>query len=744
MLKLQTATTAKPSTLRREIIILGGFALMALLFTFPLIVRFMVAVPGEDNKDAWQMVWNLWWVRHALETGQSPFQTDLLFYPIQPRLVLHALNAWNGFVSLPVQYLFDWLGGAAHGAVAAYNFIVLLSFTLGAYGAYRLALWLWGDWKAALAAGVAYGFSAFNFDHLLGHLNLISTEFIPFYILFLLKTLTEQEKWVRNASLTTLLLIFNTFLDLQFVLYLGIFSVLLMLYLTVKHMWKRDFSALMPLFLRAGAIALAFVLLTLPFTIPLMQDIASNPNAVPKREENIYSADLLAYLYPSPFQPLWGNAMKVAVKPWTATLIEKIVFPGYTVYLLGLFGLVVTVLPILRKKLQSKPVVSNRLVKVGAEFWLVVAGLFALLSFGRRLHINGIEVGPPLPASLIFDMPILNVTRVPSRYALPALLALGLLAAWGLSKLLALEIGWNKRKIGQASLAGLFCLTLAFELFPAPYQMTEYNVPQFYRELAKDPSKYAILDLPVSQYETSYMEAQMEHGKPLLGGYVSRNPAYFILDGAPIFREFRNFETAPKPDILPAQPLSLDTLRYFNARYVIIHEDRVQSRSQLDKLLTLAYRLFPQGPVYAKEGLQVFETPAGVPENVFFYYPLLSSWNEAENDPSGMVYRWAKESEAKMEFWCGQPRRLELEFPAWSFHEAHSLELYLNGVKLPDGSRSIGLEPQNVRVTLDLQAGRNILSLKIGGNANRPSDFAPGPDTRSLTIAVGTAHFLNP
>jgi hypothetical protein len=107
------------------------------------------------------------------------------------------------------------------------------------------------------------------------------------------------------------------------------------------------------------------------------------------------------------------------------------------------------------------------------------------------------------------------------------------------------------------------------------------------------------------------------------------------------------------------------------------------------------------------------------------------------------MYRWANAKEAKIEFYSGQARRLELEFPVWSFHEPHLLELYLNGQKLPDGSREVALEPQIIRVTLELKAGRNEFTFKIGGKTNRPSDFNPGPDTRSLSIAVGQIKFLN-
>jgi hypothetical protein len=732
---------------RGELAVLGLLFVLAVIFTWPLITRFTYSVPGEDHKDVWMMVWNLWWVRHAIETFQNPFQTDLLYHPIEPGLYLHTLHFLKGLVSLPVQYLFDLLGGAAHGAVAAYNFCVLLSFTLSGYGAYRLAWWLWGNRGAALLAGVAFGFNTFHFSHLLGHLNLLSTEFIPFYLLFFFKTLTEREHWKRNALVAALFLTGTMLSDLQFVLYLAIFSVLALLYVAGRHLLRREKEQLLPLLGRSVALVGMFLLLTPWFTIPLAQEIIGNPNSVPKREETIYSADFLAYFVPSPFHPLWKDTISKVIKPWTASLIEKLVFPGYTLYFLTLAGVTLALWQGRKSRLvrelgrrDKKP-----LYAIGPGFLALVALVFAVLSFGRRLHINGEEVGPPLPGSIIYDLPVLNISRVPSRYGMITILCVALLGSWGLAKLLerVLSAGSPTRFSHRNVLVGVVCFVMAFELFPAPYQMSDFYVAQFYQNLAKSPDDGAIFNLPALPYDTTYMEAQIIHQKPIIGGFLARNPVYSIYDGVPVFQQFRTYETAPKADFLPANPLSLDVLRWFGVHYVAVHEDRAPVRSQTDKILSLAYRLFPQGPAYQGDNLQVFEVTPGSTSEAFFYNPLLSTWHEAEPDGQNGMYRWANAKEAKIEFYSGQARRLELEFPVWSFHEPHLLELYLNGQKLPDGSREVALEPQIIRVTLELKAGRNEFTFKIGGKTNRPSDFNPGPDTRSLSIAVGQIKFLN-
>lgn len=724
-------------------------------------LHFTEAVPGQaGGHDNWQMVWNLWWVRYALEHGQNPFHTDLMFWPGGTDLYLHALNIFNGLLSLPIQYIFGWGDTGARGAMAGYNFIVLWSLVVGAYGARLLARWLWQSELAALLAGLAFGFSTYEFDHLLGHLNLISAEFIPFYILFFLKTLSARNAWLKPAALSVLFLIFNTFLELQYVLYLAIFSSLCLLYLTGWQLWHRRKlgwrNFLAQTWLRALVIAIAFALVTLPFSLNALHSALTNPNTVPPHQDEIYSADLLAYLLPSPFQPLWSNAVQPLIRPFTAPLIEKIVFPGYIVWLLILaglgFGLWQKVSP---KKISVnsgetfKESEANKSADLsyktfGVFFWLIVAGLFILLSFGRRLHIDGVEHGPTLPAALIYQLPILNITRVPARFAVIGLLALALLATWGLSCFVRLI----KNATGRTALTIAMLLLLGFELWPAPYPYSIYNVSQFYQTLAADSAQnYAVLDIPLNtgpfQYETSYLEAQMTHHKPLLGGYISRNPVYQPFLGLPVFNEWRTFVSAPQPDILSPQPPNLDILRYFKVRYVIIHKNLLSDKQQA-AAFSFATKLFPSGPIYNQADIVVYQVPAlPLPPTLFFDYVEAQGWYQAEKGPDGSMTRWLAGNAANLKFWSiNQAKTIQLQIPLWSFQHPHLVEFDLNNQKI--AQQEITTTPQSLNLTLPLQPGENTLTLKVSGAAISPQQLGLSLDSRPLSVAVGPIKITSP
>ena len=176
---------------------LAGYLLLTLGLTYPLVTQFGRAIPG-DGFDGWQNYWNLWWIKTAvLEQHTHPWFTHLLYYPTGVGLLFHTLNAFNGFITLPVQLAF--------GLLPAYNTAVLFSFTLGGLGAYLLARYVLGPGSshlAAFAAGVIFTFSPFHIAHLLGHMQVISLEWIPFYALYLLRTVEcglETRSWTARS-----------------------------------------------------------------------------------------------------------------------------------------------------------------------------------------------------------------------------------------------------------------------------------------------------------------------------------------------------------------------------------------------------------------------------------------------------------------------------------------------------------------------------------------------------------------
>jgi hypothetical protein len=181
---------------RAEAQILGAYAALTVAATYPLVLSVRRAIPGSD--DAYQFYWDLWWVKRALvDRHTNPYVTGEVFFPYGGHLYFHTLNLLQDVIVLPVTLLL--------GLPVAYNLIVLLAFTLSGFGMYRLALYVLEHEVdpdgvraqpqrarlAAFAAGAAFTFSSYRHVHLLGHLDLLSTQWLPLSALFLLKTRRE-------------------------------------------------------------------------------------------------------------------------------------------------------------------------------------------------------------------------------------------------------------------------------------------------------------------------------------------------------------------------------------------------------------------------------------------------------------------------------------------------------------------------------------------------------------------------
>ncbi len=210
--------------------VLGAYTLLTAVMTWPLVLNLTTAIPG-DSFDGWQNYWNQWWIKTALVDGlRTPLFTDMLFYPTGVGLYFHTLNPFNGLTTLPIQL--------SAGLIPAYNAVVLISWVLGGYGAFLLALYVLTRtqsairhspfaYSSAFIAGLIFTFAPFHMAHLLGHMQVMSLEWIPFYILTLLQA-TDRAKagrpWLRQALLAGLFLTLVGLCDWYFVLYLFLFT----------------------------------------------------------------------------------------------------------------------------------------------------------------------------------------------------------------------------------------------------------------------------------------------------------------------------------------------------------------------------------------------------------------------------------------------------------------------------------------------------------------------------------------
>ena len=96
-----------------------------------------------------------------------------------------------GVYSQPVTDISGALLARLSGGVAAYNWLVLLSFPLSAAAAYLLARHLALSPAGAAVAAMTYAFSPFHLAHAAYHPHIAQTQWVPLYLLALWRCLDD-------------------------------------------------------------------------------------------------------------------------------------------------------------------------------------------------------------------------------------------------------------------------------------------------------------------------------------------------------------------------------------------------------------------------------------------------------------------------------------------------------------------------------------------------------------------------
>ena len=327
---------------------------------------------------------------------------------------------------------------------------------------------------------------------------------------------------------------------------------------------------------------------------------------VPNPEDSRrYSADLLAFITPQQFHPLWGRLLAVRSQAvFRATVSEYQVFAGFTVLILALIGTWSA-----WRGAAAAPRVSGAPRIPFQRLWPWVVLVFFVLALGPVLRIagqtallpGGREI--PLPyAALVRVVPFMNISRSVSRYDAMVMLALAILAALGLNWLIARFR--RGRWIAVAATA-----LIVFEFLPIPYPLSVSDAPAWYATLAQDTRPGSVLNLPMNWDRPNYLLHQTVHGKPLVAGYISRDDPRMLAELAPVFQHFRHLS----PDIiaLDLAAQGRQVLHDLGVRWVVLdHYQMPASPGNITREYTMATtaQIFgDQPPAYQDDRIVAYE-----------------------------------------------------------------------------------------------------------------------------------------
>ncbi len=520
---------------REAIFVLLTYILLTVVMTWPLIARLGTHLAGGG--DLWAHQWTFWWVKQSIMEGHSPFHTDLLFYPQGVPLIFHNFAWLNIAIWLPLQ--------AIVGRVIAYNLIFFTVFALNGFTMYLLAREVTGSKPAAFIGGLIYGFWPYTLSHY-EHPNLVFTCWVPLVLLYLRRTLQRGQK--RDALLTAFFLFLTGLTRWHLLIMGGVIVGLYLIYrcLVDKACWTRHTLGLLVL------IGLVTGILLIPLAAPLTiaQLTRAHPEDIFIDEQTTAQTDLLAYVLPSRYHPLWGDAVSPLYENFNVNQ-TNIAFLGYATMALVLCGVV-------RNWRQ-------------ARFWIAAAVVYIALALGPQLRVNG-QLYPqvPMPYRLVGDLFFIRVLRKPDRFNIFLGLPMGMLASLGMRALL------RQRSFGRspALLVGIIGTLVVGEYCPVPYPTEPPFTPAWYSQLAQEPGDFAILDLPTHghTFDKHYMFYQTTHDKPLVEGKTARPPreALAFINSIPFLKYVRQHNVMD-PTLVDVSH-QLRPLAEADIRYIVLHK----------------------------------------------------------------------------------------------------------------------------------------------------------------------------
>ena len=547
-----------------------GYVLAALAFSWPLPLHLATHLTGDPGGDTGVYVWNQWVFHQELVEGHNPLRTEkILAMSAAPvDLTQHNYTAFLNALALPFI--------SRLGAVASFNVVFLIVCVLNAAMMYGLARQVTAANRfEAWLAGLAFGWSPAMIARTTGHFSIAAAAALPAFLWCLVKA--DRTRSARDAALVGICMAWAALSDAYFGIYCLIIGtlycgaklfhvtrspspaprawvwtldilivclggliaglllgnggeftllgvpiharslytpvlILTLLVIARAVMWWRphfELPELGPLPVKALVIAvLACIGPLAPVLYGLTNRVAEGRFVSPK----IYwrssppGVDLLSFVTPNPQHPIarWFLDDPLTLKPTT--------FVEYTASL-SLVALAIIVLAVWSARYRPSKVCVA--ITIG----------FALLALGPFVYVAGVNTHVPGPWAILRYVPVVGLARMPSRFAVVTSIGVSVLMAGALASLGA---RWPHRRRLVGAVAAML---LVFELWPAPRTLYSAAISPVYDRIAADARPVRVLSLPFGvrdgTWETGNFRPrslfnQTRHGKPLIGGYLSR------------------------------------------------------------------------------------------------------------------------------------------------------------------------------------------------------------------------------
>ncbi|MCE7987866.1 MAG: hypothetical protein DYG89_42420 [Caldilinea sp. CFX5] len=583
---------------RKHTLVLTLYSILTLALTWPLLTHLTTHVPGVAQWafDESTFLWNIWYFKHSLiDLHQSPLHSELIWYPLGIDLILYTYNFFHALVAQPLML--------AVNLPFASNIALLLSTILSGYGTFLLVSYLLTQHAtrnthyAAFTAGALYAFASNRAIYAtLGHYDMVTTQWIPFYALTLLRSLDKNlssGQRRKAAVLAGIFFAFNGLAEMITALFLGIFTlIVLVIKLRTEPVTSQKLKAKIQ---NLSIVGLVAALLWGPVLAPILSQFLTNDFSLQGWGEAIpLSVDLLGWFTPTVLHPVFGSDLAAELRrvQERVQLNSGVGFQDINTVFLGWATLALALLGVIAYRRQVRIWLWTSLI-----FGIFTLGPFLQINGRYRFDLDGIEATFPLPFVILHYLPIIKANRAPNRNSVLLMLGLAVLVGYGVYWLLGY---WQRSKIRtgvtlspphpvtlslQFAVTILLTAAILFEHLALPAPLSDARIPAVYAQIAADPRPVSVLQVPLGwrnsfgtwgPEQTQLQYFQSAHGKPMLGGNISRAPAFKMdyFKRIPLFQAIHNVQKddpVEPPLLEAAQAQAADLMYLYNTGYVLLY-----------------------------------------------------------------------------------------------------------------------------------------------------------------------------
>ncbi len=507
-----------------------GYVILAVVFTWPLLLHVDTHVIGEFPGDNFEYVWKTWWIADALRRGESPLVYPYMGYPDGYELAQSEITPIHTVLLLPLTLTL--------GEVVTYNLAMLLTVVLSGWFVFLLCRRWYPKVPAPIAfiAGMEFALCPYRVGRIHGHLNLAGTQYLPLALIALDRWLDSRR--TRDAFFIGLSVALAGLSSWYYAFMLG---VMMPVYLLARGDGLRAMLADRRSWAGLGTALLTVAVLAGPFLIPYLQLAGQGVTNVPMENVVFWAASPVDYIVPNPRHIVWGSAVQRLLWPFSEAGLpyEFMIAIGWVTLVFGFIGW---------RRTAGK--------RWRATKWMI--GVAFVLSLGPELKIGPLPVGVPLPLRLLWEVvPGIDTVRSWGRFSVFVLIGMVALAAAGASMWLA-ERSFSPQRKRQVIVGGL--VLVYFLAWIGPMPLVEVKPRPVDEWLAAQPGHDPLMQFPLHEaLNGPAMFYTRYHEKPALFGYG-------------VYYPFRFREKYPEFKAFPGDE-ALDTLADLGVRWVVVRTD---------------------------------------------------------------------------------------------------------------------------------------------------------------------------